>query len=134
MKDPSKITKGFEKFLYKQYERKRPKHELTASYSYLASKLAKSIIRADALNSRVYPLRTEITGLKHILVLYVCSMDNSKSKELIVDENLLQVCYTDKSESKIIIFNKSSIEESKSECVHKSVNKEKYAKNKADHE
>ena len=51
-----------------------------------------------------------------------------------MEENLPQFCYTDKEESKSIIVDESSTEESESECFHKIVNKEKYAKNKAEHE
>ena len=40
----------------------------------------------------------------------------------------------DEEESKIIIANESSTEERKLEWVHKSVNKEKDAKNEAEHE
>ena len=40
-KDISKIIKEFGKFSYKSYERKRPKHEPTDSYFYLASCLAR---------------------------------------------------------------------------------------------
>ena len=37
-------------------------------------------------------------------------------------------------ESKCIIVNECSTEEDKSECVHKSNNKQKYAKNEAEYE
>ena len=43
-----------------------------------------------------------------------------------MDENLLQACSTDKGESEGIIIDVSSTEESESESVHKSINKEKY--------
>ena len=46
----------------------------------------------------------------------------------------MQVCSTDKDESKGIIFDESSTEESEAECVHKNVNKEKYANNEAEYE
>ena len=51
-----------------------------------------------------------------------------------MDETLLQVFSTDEDESKRIIVDESSMEESESECVYKIVNKEKDAKNEADHE
>ena len=91
-------------------------------------------MRADALNLHVYPVRTEMTGTKHIPVLHVCSMDESESEEFLVAENLSQVCSTDKEKSKSIIVDEISTEESESECVHKDINKEKDAKNEADHE
>ena len=51
-----------------------------------------------------------------------------------MEEILSQVRSTDKDESKIIIVDEISTEESESECVHKNINKEKYAKNKEEHE
>ena len=64
MKDLSKIIREFENLLYKSYERRRPKHEPTDSYFYLARQLAKCMTRADALNSHIYPVRIEMTGMK----------------------------------------------------------------------
>ena len=56
-------------------------------------------------------------------------MDESESKGIIADKNLLQVCSTGERKSEIVIINGSSKEESKSESVHKIINtnKEKYA-------
>ena len=65
------------------------------------------MMRYDALNSDNYPIRTEITGAKHIPILHVCYMDNIESKGFLVDETLSQVCSTDEEDSKIIIANKS---------------------------
>ena len=62
MKDLSKIIKDFEKLPYKGYVQKRLKHEPTASYFYLGRHLAKCMIRDDAFNLHVYPVRTEMTG------------------------------------------------------------------------
>ena len=56
-KDLSKIIREFENFPYESYERKRPKHEPTDSYFYLARQFSKCKMRADALNSHVYPVR-----------------------------------------------------------------------------
>ena len=64
MKDPSKIIREFYKLPYKSYEKKRPKHESTDSEFYLARYIAKCMMRADALNPYVYPVRTEMTGTK----------------------------------------------------------------------
>ena len=47
-KDLSKIIREFEKLLYDIYEKKRPKHEPTGSYFYLAKQIAKFMIRADS--------------------------------------------------------------------------------------
>ena len=46
----------------------------------------------------------------------------------------MQVCSTDEGELESVIFDESSTEESKSEWVQKSINKEKDAKKKTDNE
>ena len=58
----SKIIREFEKLPYKIYERRRPKHDPTDIYLYLARQLAKYTMRADTLKSHVYPVITEMTG------------------------------------------------------------------------
>ena len=80
------------------------------------------MMRSDAINLDNYPVRTEISVAKHILISQVCYTGDSKSREFQVDENLSQVCSSDKDESKSIINNESYREESESEYVHKSVN------------
>ena len=80
-------------------------------------------MRADALNLDINPVITEMNGAKHIPISHVCSTDDTRSKELLVDEKLSRVCSTDGDKSKIIIVDESYKEESKSECVHKIVNK-----------
>ena len=57
-KDLSKIISEFEKLPYDIYEKKRTKHEPTDSYFYLARQLSKCVMRADAFNSHIYPVRT----------------------------------------------------------------------------
>ena len=57
-KDFSKNIREFDKLPYKSYERRRHKNEPTDSYFYLARHLAKFMIRADAFNSHIYPVRT----------------------------------------------------------------------------
>ena len=109
MKDLSKIIREFENFSYKNYERRSPKYESTDTNFYLARHIFKCMMRADVLNLHVYPVRMEITGVKHIPILHVCSMDDKKSKEFLVDKNLSQVCSTDKGDSKIVIVDESSI-------------------------
>ena len=66
MKDISTIIREFEKLPYESYEKKRPKHEPTDSYVYLARTLMKFMMRADALNSHGYRVRTEMTSTKQI--------------------------------------------------------------------
>ena len=63
-KDLSNIIREFEKISYGSYEKKRPKHELTDSYFFLARHLAKCMMRADSLNSDNYPVRTKMTAKK----------------------------------------------------------------------
>ena len=78
MKDLSKIIKEFEKLPYEGYVCKSPKYESTDSHFYLARQLAKCMMRSDALNLDIDPVRTEITGTQHILILHIFSMDNSE--------------------------------------------------------
>ena len=94
-KELSNIIREFEKLPYESYEKKRPKHEPTDSYFYLARHLVKWMMRADALNSENYPLRTEMSGTKHIPTSHVCSTDKSELKEFLVDKKLLHICSTD---------------------------------------
>ena len=91
-------------------------------------------MRADALNSDNYPVRTEIIGRKQISTLHVCSTDKSELKEFLVDKTLSQIYSTDKDESKGIIVDECYTEEDESEFVCEKINKQKYAKNKADYE
>ena len=62
-KDLSNIIKEFQKLPYESYENKRPKHEPADRYFYLARQLAKYMMRAGALKSHGYPVRTEMTDL-----------------------------------------------------------------------
>ena len=102
-KDLSKVIREFEKLPYEIYERKRPKHEPTGSYFYLSRHISKCMIRADALNSHIYPVRMEMTATKNIPTSYICSTGERKLKELPVGKTLLQICSTDKGESKGIV-------------------------------
>ena len=76
-----------------------PKHEPTEIYFYLERQLAKCMMRDDAFNFHVEPLRAEITYMQHILISHVCDSNKTESKENLAGENLLQVCSTDKSDS-----------------------------------
>ena len=118
--DCSKIISKFEKLPNESYESNKPKHEPTDSYFYLSRQLAKCMMRAHALNSHVYPVRTEITALSS----HVCSADESELKEFLVNETLLQICSADNDLSKGVLVNDFSTEEGKSEC---SINKQKDA-------
>ena len=62
-KDFSNIIREFEKLTYGSYEKKKPKHEPADSYFYLARQFSRCIMRSDALNSHVYPVRMEMTDL-----------------------------------------------------------------------
>ena len=57
-KDLSNIFSGFENLPYESNEKKRPKHDPTDSYFYLERQLSKDMMRADVLNSHIYPVRT----------------------------------------------------------------------------
>ena len=81
------------------------------------------MMRADTLNSNIYPVRTEITVAQQILISHIFSADNRESEEFIGYKTLLQVYSTDEEESENIIVDESSTEKSDSECVHKNVNK-----------
>ena len=110
MKVLSNILRDFEKLPYKSYKMRRPKHDPTDSYFYLARQLAKCMMIADTLNSHVYPVRTKMTGTKQILISQRFSTDESKPEEFLADENLSQVCSMDEDESKIIIVDNSYAE------------------------
>ena len=77
------------------------------------------MMRDDALNSCVYPVRTEMNATKHIPTSHVYSADESKLKYFLVDKTLSQICSTYEDKSKGIIVNEFSTEEDESECVHK---------------
>ena len=98
-----KIIKEFEKTPYENYEKKRPNHEPTDSYFYLARQLAKFMKRADTLNSHSYPVRMEITAL----YLHVCSTNEDEQTCIILHETLSQSCSTDEDESKGTILHET---------------------------
>ena len=61
------------------------------------------------LNSHVVPVRMHMTytqkmNTQKITDLHVCSLDDSKSKRINLDETLSLVYYMDKSESESFIF------------------------------
>ena len=58
------------------------------------------MMRAYALNSHGYHIRTEMTALSS----HVCSTDEDESKGIIVHGTLSQSCSTDEDESKGIII------------------------------
>ena len=78
MKDISKIIREFEIFPYKLYDSRRPKYDPTDSYFYLSIQLAKCMMRADFLNSKVYPVRVKMNGTKYIPISHVFSTDDNE--------------------------------------------------------
>ena len=88
MKGPSKIIKKFKILPYKGYVWKRPKHEPTGSYFYPTIQLAKCMMRYDAFNFHVDPVRTKMTGMQHIPISHVCGSDEIRPKGIIADEKL----------------------------------------------
>ena len=75
MKDLSKIINDFERLPSKGYVQKRPQHETTDSYIYLARQLDKCMMRSDAFILHVDPVITEMTGTQKILISLVCDLD-----------------------------------------------------------
>ena len=71
------------------------------------------MMRADDLNSEIYPVRTEITAMRQILISHVCSTDERKLKEFLVDKTLPQICSTDEDKWKGIIADECYTEEDK---------------------
>ena len=65
-------------------------------------------MKENALNSNIDPVRTKMTGTKNIPILHVCSEDDIKSKEFLVDINLSEVCSIDEGKLEIIIVDVSS--------------------------
>ena len=80
-------------------------------------------MRADALNSYVYPVRTYMTSTKRIPISQMFSTDKSKLKKLLVNKTLWQIISTNEDKSKGIIVDECSTEEDKSECVCNHINK-----------
>ena len=78
MKDISNIIKEFEKLPYKVYVRKRPKHEPTDSYFYLARYIYKCMMISDDFNSHIDPVKTEMPGTEQIPISHVCDSDESE--------------------------------------------------------
>ena len=72
------------------------------------------MMRSDALKFHVYPVWTEIKGTEQILILHVCCRDNIKSEDFLVGETLSQVCSMDEDKSKSIIVDEISTEERES--------------------
>ena len=86
----------------------RPKQDIADSYFCLARYLTKCMMRVDALNLRVYPVKTKMTTMKQIPISSVFSTDKSELKYSLVNETLSQICSTDEDESKGIIVDKCS--------------------------
>ena len=47
------------------------------------------MMRADALNSHVHPVRTEINGTQHIPILHVYYKYKKELKEFLVEKTIL---------------------------------------------
>ena len=71
-------------------------------------------MRANALNSHIDPVKTEMTGTQQIPISQICSIDKIESKDILADEILSQVYSTDEGKSESVIFDESTTEESKS--------------------
>ena len=124
-KELSRIIREFEKSPYKSYDRRSPKHDTTDSYFYLTIQIENCMMRADSLNSHVYPVRTEMTATKQILSSHICSTDESKLNEFLVNKTLSQICSIDKDESKGITVNDCSTGGRRIIMRSKNINKQK---------
>ena len=102
------MIRDIEKLTYKINKRRIPKHEPTDSLFYLERKLEKCMMRDDALNFHIYSVRIEMTNTKQVSISHVCSTDESKLKQFLVDKTFFQVYSTDKEESKGIIVDERS--------------------------
>ena len=69
---------------------------------------------ADTFNLNVYPGGTEMTGTQQITILHVCDLDESESKEILVEKNLSQIFSTEEGKSESFIVDESFTEDSKS--------------------
>ena len=88
------------------YEKKRPKHESTDSYFYLARQLLKCMMRSDTLNLHDYGGYTKMTAPS----LNVNYMEEYESKSIIVHKNLSQNFFANKDKSKQSIVNKNLLQ------------------------
>ena len=111
MKDIYNIIKDFEKLPYTGYAWKRSKHVSTDSYFYLARQLDKCMMRTNAFNLYVDPVRKQINDIQQIPILHVCDLYERESKEFPADKILSHVCSTDEGESESVIVDESSTEE-----------------------
>ena len=99
----SKIIREFEKFKKLPSEKKRPKHEPTDSYFYLARKLAKCMMRSNTLNWHDCGSYTEMTAPS----LNVNATNEVESKRIILHEGLSHSFSTNESKSKRSIVNET---------------------------
>ena len=91
-KDIFKIIREFKKFETLLFEKKRPKHEPTDSYFYLAIQLVKCMMKSDTLNWHDYGGYMEITALSS----NVSSRNKDKSKRIIMHKTLSQIFFANK--------------------------------------
>ena len=80
------------------------------------------MMKDDALTSHVDLVKTETTGTQQIPIFHVFNLDDIKSKDILSNENLLQVYSTDEGKSESVIIGESFMKESESENLHKSIN------------
>ena len=75
-----------------------PKHEPTDSYFYPEKQLAKCMMRSDALNLHICPVRIKMTDTKQIPISHVCYTYKIKPEEFRVNKTLPLVYSTDEEE------------------------------------
>ena len=71
------------------------KHEPTANYFDLARQRVKCMMGDDSSNSYFEPVRTEMTGTKQIPISRDFDSEDTKSKEILLDETISEMCSTD---------------------------------------
>ena len=60
-------------------------------------------MRSDDFKLNVDPVRTEMTGTQQIMISHIFDLEKSESKEILADENLLQVFSMDEVNPESII-------------------------------
>ena len=103
LEDLSKIIREFDKFDKLPYEKKRPKHESTDSYFYLAIYISRFMMISDTLDWHDCGSYTEMTAPSS----NVYSTNEDESKRIIVHETLSHNFFCKRGQIKKIIVNKN---------------------------
>ena len=121
-KDLSNIVKEFDKFEKLLYEKKRPKHEPTDRYFYLARQLAKCMMISNNINWHDHGSYTKITAPS----LNVNATNEDESKHIIMHGGLSENCSTDVSKSERNIVNETLPQNNSTDVSEYTITKLKY--------